>query len=316
LNRLRWAAVASMAGILLLGGCGTSAPPFNATPTITNLFPSNITAGSQDFTLFVVGTGYVSGAKGASFVYWNGFARSTTLNQTTGELEVQILASDVASPGAIDITVVNPGPGGGMSTPKGFTIVAVQPGAPSLNPMSDPFSPTSVKAGGDAFTLTVNGSNFAANDPVTWNGQVRTTTFVNSTQVTASINASDIATAGSASVAVYTPGLLIGSISMNFPVTGPDNPVPSASTLAPSTAAVGSGDTEVLITGSGFNAFSTAEWVVGMNATPLATAFLSSSQVIALVPAADLAASVNAMIDVTNPAPGGGTSKQLSFTVK
>jgi len=92
--------------------------------------------------------------------------------------------------------------------------------------------------------------------------------------------------------------------------------VPSASTLAPSSAAVGSGDTEVLITGSGFNAFSTAEWVVGMNTTPLATAFLSSSQVIALVPAADLAASVNAMIDVTNPAPGGGTSKQLSFTVK
>ena len=316
MNRFRWAAVASLAGAMLLGGCGSSAPPFNATPAITSLFPSNIAVGSAGFTLFVVGTGFVSSAKGASFVYWNGFPRSTMMNETTGQLEVQIFESDVASIGTVNVTVVNPAPGGGMSTPRGFTIEAVQPGAPTLNPMSDPFSPTSVKAGGDAFTLTVNGSNFAANDPVTWNGQVRTTAFVNSTQVTASINASDITTAGSASVAVYTPDLVTGSISMNFPITGPDNPAPSASTLSPSTTAVGSGDTEVLITGSGFNDMSTAEWVVGMNVTPLATAFVSSSQVIALIPASDLASGVSAMIEVTTPAPGGGTSKQLAFTVK
>lgn len=315
MNRFRCAVVASIAGILLLGGCGSSAPPFNATPAITNLFPSNITAGSQDFTLFVVGTGFISSAKGTSFVYWNGFPRSTTMNQTTGQLEVQIFASDVASPGTVNVTVVNPAPGGGISLPSGFTIEPVQPGAPVIA-VNNPFSPPSAKAGGAAFTLTVNGANFAANDPVTWNGDVRTTTFVNSSQLTATINATDIANAGSGSVAVYTPGLVVGSPSVNFPITGPDNPVPSTSTLAPSSAAVGSGDTEVLISGSGFTAMSTAEWVVGMSTTPLATAFLSSSQVIALVPAADLTAAASAMIDVTTPAPGGGTSKQLPFTVK
>lgn len=309
MNRSRWAALVSMVGILLLGSCvGTNAPPFNATPGITNLFPSLITAGSDSFTMSVVGTGFISSAKGVSFVYWNGFPRSTTLNETTGQLQVQILASDVAAADVVNVTVVNPAPGGGMSAPSTFTIEPVQAGAPIVTG----FSPASAKAGGAAFTLTVNGSNFAANDGVTWNGSVRTTTFVNSSQVTASITASDIANAGSASVAVYTPGFVVGSISTNFPITGPNNPAPTISSLSPSSISAGSPDLEVLISGSGFSQSSFAEW----NATPLATAFLSSSQLMVLIPAADLTTSgTNATIDVSTPAPGGGTSKTLTFKV-
>jgi len=56
-----------------------------------------------------------------------------------------------------------------------------------------------------AFTLTVNGSNFVSNSVVRWNGVARTTTFVNSTQVTAAILAGDIATAGTAAVTVLNP---------------------------------------------------------------------------------------------------------------
>jgi len=309
LTRSRWAALVSMVGSLLLGSCGgSSAPPFNATPAITNLFPSLITAGSDSFTLSVVGTGFISGAKGVSFVYWNGFPRSTSFDQITGQLHVQVPASDVVAANVVNVTVVNPGPGGGLSAPSTFTIEPVQAGAPIVTG----FSPTSAKAGGTAFTLTVNGSNFAANDGVTWNGSVRTTTFVNSTQVTASITALDIANAGSASVAVYTPGFVVGSTSTNFPITGPDNPVPTISSLSPSSVSAGSPDIEVRISGSGFAQSSFAEW----NATPLATAFISSSQLIVLIPAADLTASgTNATIDVSTPAPGGGTSKTLTFKV-
>lgn len=314
MNRWRWALPVSIVGILLLGSCGggVSAPRFNPTPAIQNLFPSNITAGSQDFTLFVVGTGFSPLAKGVPFVYWNGFARSTNLNLITGQLEAHIFASDVAAsnnacPCAVNVTVVNPGPGGGTSTAAGFTIEPVQAGAPVVTG----FSPPNAPAGGAGFTLTVNGSNFAANYPVTWNGQVRTTTFVNSNQVTATILSTDIASAGSGSVAVYTPGLVIGSPSLNFPITGPNNPVPAISSLAPSSAAAGSSDLEVTVAGSGFMQSSYGEW----NGTPLATAFLSSSQLIVLIPAANLAQAATAMIDVLTPAPGGGTSQQLSFTV-
>src|SRR5215472_222396 len=128
LNRLRWAALTSIAGIVLLGGCGSNAPPFNGTPIINpgGLFPSNITAGSPGFTLSVVGTGFISGSKGASFVYWNGSPRSTTLDPIPGQLQAQIFSSDIASPGPVNVTVVNPAPGGGTSTAVGFTIEPLQ----------------------------------------------------------------------------------------------------------------------------------------------------------------------------------------------
>lgn len=314
----RWAALLSIAAIVLLGGCGNNAPPFNSTPAITNLFPSNVVAGSPDLTVSVVGTGFVATSRGATFAYWNGFPRSTTLNQTTGELAVQIFASDVATPGVVNVTVINPAPGGGTSTAVPFTVETPQAGAPALAP-SSPISPASTKAGNDAFTLTVNGpsggGNFQMGDVVTWNGTVLATTFVSSAQLTASVPANDVASVGSASVAVFTSNLVVGSPSVTFAITGPDNPKPTASSLNPSSASAGSGDTEVLVNGSGFTSLSTATWTVGANTTPLALAYLTSSQVILLVPAANLTQSGTAMIEIANPAPGGGTSSQRSFTI-
>jgi len=308
LKLARWSALVSAVGLLLLGACGgKSAPPFNSTPAISDLFPSNITVGSQDFTLSVVGSGFASGNKGVSFVYWNGFARSTTLNEITGQLQVHIFASDVAAPGTVNVTVVNPSPGGGTSLPSPFVIEPVQAGAPVVTSLS----PSDVKAGSAAFTLTVNGSNFTANDPVTWNGDVRLTTFVNSNQVTANILSTDIANAGSGSVSVATPGLLIAAPSINMPINGPDNSKPAVSSIAPASASAGSTDLQVTIQGTGFVAGSFGEW----NGQPLATAFISSSKLIVLIPAADLAVSTSANIDVSNPAPGGGTSGQSTFKV-
>lgn len=311
MNLWRWAALVPIAGVMLLGGCNNNSPPFNSTPTISNLFPSNITVGSPGFTLSVVGTGFISTSRGASFVYWNGFARSTALNQITGQLQVQVLASDLASPGPASLTVVNPAPGGGTSTAVPFVVEPLQPGAPAITSLS----PSSAAAGGNAFTLTVNGSNFAPNDPVTWNGAVQTTSFVNSGQVTAAITATNIMTAGSASVAVFTPNLVVGSPSVTFPITGSPNPKPTASSLTPFGATSGIGDLQVLVAGSGFTLFSSGEWTVGANSTPLAVAFLNSSQVIVLIPEADLAQATTATITISNPAPGGGTSSALTFTV-
>ena len=49
-----------------------------------------------------------------------------------------------------------------------------------------------------------DGTNFA-NGSVRWNGSGRTTTYVSSTQLTASITAPDIAVEGTASVTVFNP---------------------------------------------------------------------------------------------------------------
>lgn len=70
---------------------------------------------------------------------------------------------------------------------------------------SNPLVPDATAPGGTAFTLTVNGTGFVATSVVNWNGSPRATTFVSSAQLTATILASDIATASMASVTVVNP---------------------------------------------------------------------------------------------------------------
>jgi len=65
-----------------------------------------------------------------------------------------------------------------------------------------PLSPGQKAPGAAAFTLTVNGTGFVSGATVNWNGNARTTTFVSSSKVTASITATDVATAGTANVTV------------------------------------------------------------------------------------------------------------------
>jgi hypothetical protein len=72
-------------------------------------------------------------------------------------------------------------------------------------PLVNQLTPASVAPGGPSFTLTVNGAAFVAGATVQWNGHLRSTTFVSSTQVTATIRSSDIATAGTATIRVKNP---------------------------------------------------------------------------------------------------------------
>jgi len=75
-------------------------------------------------------------------------------------------------------------------------------GAPTVSQLM----PNSMKAAGPAFTLTVNGNNFASGAVVYWNATSHGTTFVSASQVTAAISATDIATAGTVNVYVKNPG--------------------------------------------------------------------------------------------------------------
>ena len=66
-------------------------------------------------------------------------------------------------------------------------------------------NPTCATAGGPQVTLTVNGTNFVSGSTVNWNGSPLTTTFVSATQLTATVPAALVATAGTASITVVTP---------------------------------------------------------------------------------------------------------------
>lgn len=78
--------------------------------------------------------------------------------------------------------------------------------APCLAPPEiSSISPNALTAGGLQFALTVKGHAFVANSTVQWNEGNRQTTFMSSDELTALINAADIATAGTAYVRVETP---------------------------------------------------------------------------------------------------------------
>ncbi len=298
MKRRWWSAyITSVAAILVVAGCGSSGPPYNATPIITGLYPSNITAGSDNFTLFIVGSGFIDDSKGVSVVEWNGSQRVAVLNQTTGELEAQILAADVAGPNqnTAQVTVTNPAPGGGVSNPAAtFTIVAQQPGGPVISSIS----PTTASPGGPAFTLTVNGTDFTSNDVVTWNGTPRTTTFMSATQVTASITKDDISNAQTASVAVApSSNLVYASPSVDFQVGSDSNSMAVVSLLSPAEASQGSSFIEVTVSGSGFQHGAVVEWAGKL----LPAAVLSDSELVFIVPTPELAARRAVTVGVRNP---------------
>jgi PKD repeat protein len=80
--------------------------------------------------------------------------------------------------------------------------LAIGSGGPAITALN----PGSAAAGGPAFTLRVSGTGFEPTSVVQWNGAARQTQFVSSTELDASIPASDIVTTGSVPVTVLTPG--------------------------------------------------------------------------------------------------------------
>ena len=275
----------------------------NALPVISNIDPGAVNVGSPAFPLTVTGANFVSGAT----VNWNGTPRATTFIDST-RLVAQITAADVATAGTASVTVTNPAPGGGTSIPVVFAITSPQP---NPTPTISALSPSSIAGGSAAFTMTVTGASFVPGATVNWNGAARPTVFVSSTQLQAQITAGDVFTAGLALVTVTNPAPGGGtSNALNFTIT-PPNPVPTLSALVPASASVGSPAFTLTLNGSGFIQGSVVNW----NGSPRQTTFFSATQIFAQLTAADLANASTAQVTVTNPAPGGGTSNALTFSV-
>ena len=77
--------------------------------------------------------------------------------------------------------------------------------APGAMPAISQLSPDNTNAGSAAFTMIVNGNNFASNANVNWNGVAQRTTYVTSSQLTIAIPAAMISTAGNVQVTVTNP---------------------------------------------------------------------------------------------------------------
>lgn len=191
------------------------------------------------------------------------------------------------------------------------TTIAVSPTVTINNPVpaTTSISPTSATAGGSTFTLTVNGSNFVSASVVNWNGSARATTFVSGSQLTATINSSDISSAGTSTVTVVTPSP--GGGTSNAQIFTVNNPVPVTTSISPTSKTVGDPGFTLTVNGSNFVSGSIVQFQ-GSNRT---TTFVNSGQITATIPASDLATVGTFNITVFNPTPGGGTSGAQTFTV-
>jgi uncharacterized protein (TIGR03437 family) len=138
----------------------------------------------------------------------------------------------------------------GAAGSQPFTIT----GAPTLTAIS----PGSATAGTAAFTLTATGANFTAAEAIAWNGTALTTNFVSATQLTATVPASLVASAGTANITVSSAtGSQTFTITAAIPV-----PLITAGGVVPigSTNPTVSAGSWISIYGTNFTTGATYQW--------------------------------------------------------
>ncbi|HTC64285.1 MAG TPA: hypothetical protein VK709_15685 [Candidatus Saccharimonadales bacterium] len=299
--------------VMVAGGAGIAQVEFyvpavassNPAPTLSAIVPSTVVAGGAGFTMQVDGSNFVSN----SVVNFNGAARQTTFLSVT-QLNLSILDSDIPTAGSATITVTNPasGPSGGAtSNPLTLTISAA-----NIQPVAGTLSPASTTAGGVGFTLLVDGSNFVSDSVVNFNGVARQTTFVSGTQLSIAILPADIANAGTITITVTNPasgsagGVTSNSLTLTILAA---NIQPVVGNLSPASTTAGGAAFLLLLSGSGF----TQNSAVTFKGNPVPSAFLSSAQLQANIPANAIATAGSYLVAVTNP--GGNPTAVVSFTV-
>ena len=234
-----WAAWAvTLVAIVAVAGCNDYGNTFqnNTGALLTFLSPANIPAGSSGFTITMNGAGFVPQTK----VQWNGKTCPTSSSSNSGtcittvtvdannavtSVTASIPASYVTKPGMATVNTINPASGAGqngLSNVINFIINNPPNPAPTISNVS----PSCVVVG-NSLALTVTGTNFLSGpinttppqvSTLTWTLGPTSTQFTNpaatitSTQITVTIPSANIATIGTASVAVSNPPSL--------PVTG------------------------------------------------------------------------------------------------
>jgi hypothetical protein len=89
------------------------------------------------------------------------------------------------------------------------------------------------------------------------------------------------------------------------------NPLPSISSLSPSTVTRCGTGLNLIVNGSNFIPASAVQW----NGSTRATSYVSATQLTARIAAADVAVSGSSTLTVVNPAPGGGTSPSATLQI-
>ena len=171
----------------------------------------------------------------------------------------------------------------------------------------DLVSPSSCTAGDAALSVAVAGEDFEPGAVVMWDGRDLPTTFLNDRALTAEVGADDLAGAGIAAVTVRNPN---GGVSnaMEFTV---NNPVPTLTSLSPTQTTVGGSWFVLTLNGARFAPGCLVRWD-GQNRE---TTYVSAAELLTTIEWADIDTAGRFPLTVANPAPGGGSSEAVDFSV-
>ncbi len=273
----------------------------------------------------------VSDSLSGANIYYTLDGSTPTANSTLYTSPISIAQSETLSAIAVSTGYANSG-----VVSAAYTI---QPATGTGLAISS-ISPNSVQPGSAGFNLTVYGTDFVEGSTVLWNstasttspgsdaivprsiaihaqgsafpaaaqsnGTPLTTAFVSSTELQAAVPADLVATSASIAVSVANPdGTTTGS--------GPSSPTfgvgaPAIASISPSSVIVGSGGFALTVNGTTFALGSTVQW----GTTTLVTTSVSSTQLMAAIPAGLVATAGSATITVTDSA---GTSAAVTFIV-
>lgn len=175
-------------------GLALACPAPNPAPVLAAIAPTSAPAGSPALTLSLHGSGFVA----ASVARWNGVPLATTWF-SGNLLTAAVPAAQLQQPGPVVVTVANPGPGGGVSAGRSFTITPPPAAIHSVAP------PVVLRDSGP-FTLDVRGTDFVPGDTVRWDGAALATTFAHGSLLRAQVPAALVAAAGRRAITVQSPG--------------------------------------------------------------------------------------------------------------
>ena len=171
----------------------------------------------------------------------------------------------------------------------------------------EPFTATVL---GPPFTLTVTGSGFVSGTVALWNDAQLPTTVVDGEQLTVEVGGAQLNTAGLVSVKARAPEP--GAFESNSAPFVVQAAMPQITSLAPISVTAGSPALTLTINGANFAADAQVLW----NGTPLATQFVSSTQLTVQVDAALLANGQIVGIAVRNQQPDQRISSAAPFEVQ
>lgn len=287
--------------------------PDNPVPTISRILPEFILVGqgnSLEVTgaqaIYLTGTGFVD----SSVVQFNGLEIPTSLISGIGNsyLQARIPASNIETAGTFNVQVKNTAPGGGISNKATFTVENPEPTITDINPLS------TVAGSAVPITITITGTGFISGVSTVNQTDLLGMTYVidSPTQITVTLPVSTLTspTSGTLTVKNSGPGGGLSDLE-SFNILSA-NPVPHIDRITPSS--IGKGGPYLILTIYGSNFINNS--IVKLDGTnQLIDGQVFFSNIKLIIPSNVLETEGTHTITVFNPAPRGGTSNEVTFTV-